>query len=522
MTTHHPVTVSAPRGLAHSRQPFLLQRSDEDFVAATLDGLRGADGNAQLRALRAQATNGRGTLKLFQPIQRQFHLALIEAWCDMPGEPRIDPARVEAAGLVLRRVGARGQPEGWMRSNGRVRGWVPLARVGGADADPAAARRAERALTGVPDIDRQLAGFLREQPDTLLEEHVIPLFVAPPDVCAEAGKTLYYGLVPTTSSEISEADAGFGVAEGVDFGPRSSAFTSHLVQALRGEAMPLPRTGQLVATGWLAESEASGAETGLVRFVLLLRQLASEFDAFGTAGNAILQALHALRLPLKLREGERQPRTVAADEFLVQAHAIVVQQGSVNGGVEMPESWPAMSAADAGRLLDALHAAMQSRFAAMKGKSGRFDEPDARYQLRAFVRLQPEGPCPARVVWSEPSDAFVIAPWYEGAGAPPVQIPLPDPSDKELLRSLKPNVAFVVPPSLHNLLSGSTQDLLEGKGNLNGPGITWICGFNLPVITICAFLVLNVFLTLFNLAFGWLFAMKICLPFPKIAPKEGP
>jgi hypothetical protein len=518
MGTHHPVVVSAPRGLVRNRQPWLLQRSDDDFIPATLDDLRSAQGAERLRALRAQALDGRGTLKLFQPIQRQFHLALVEAWCDVPGEPRIDPAKVQAAGMVLRRVGAHGQPEGWMRSNGRIRGWVPLARVGGAEADPAAARRAERGLTGVPDIDRQLAGFVRENPDSLLEEHVIPLYVAPPDVCRDAGQTLYYGVVPTISSELSEADARFGAAEGVDFGPQSQAFQDHLVQALRGQAMDLPRVGETLVPGWLRDSEQPGADSRLARFVLLLRQLASEFDAFTTPGNPVLQALHALQLPLKKRADDQQQRSVRADEFLAKANAIVLGQDGTQSA-EMPESWPAMDASAAQRLATALHAAMQSRFAAMKGKTGRFDEPDARYQLRAFVRLKPEGACPARVVWSEPSDPFVIAAWYEGAGAPPVQIPLPDPGDKNLLKALKPNVAFVVPPSLQSLLSGATKDLLDGKGSSSNLGLTWICGFNIPIITICAFLVLNIFLTLFNLAFGWLFFMKICLPFPKIPPK---
>lgn len=516
---HHPIVVGAPRNLARSRQPWLLQRSDEDFVASTLDDLRGGGGDARLRALRATASNGRGALKLFQPIQRQFHLALIEAWCDVAGEPRIDPAKVQAAGMVLRRVGAQGRPEGWMRSNGRVRGWVPLARVGGADADPAAARRAERSFSGVADIDRQLAAVARENPDHGLEEDVIPMYVAPPDVCSAARKTLYYGIVPTVSSEISEAEADFAPAPGVDFGPGSSAFRNHLVQGLRGEAMGLPRTGQTVAANWLQDSEETGAETALVRFVLLLRQLASEFDAFATPQHPVLQALHGLELPLRLRPGETQPRKVRADAFLRAAHATVLAQAG-GTGPEMPQSWPAMDAAQAQRLHAALHAAMQSRLAAMRAKAGRFDEPGARYQLRAFVRLKPEGPCPARIVWSDPGEPFVIAAWYEGAGAPPVQIALPDPGDKDLLRALKPSVAFVVPPSLQNLLSGATQDLLGGKVTSNSNlGLTWICAFNIPIITICAFIVLNIFLGLFNLVFGWLFAMKICLPFPKIPPK---
>jgi len=516
---HHPVIVGAPRSLSRNGQPWLLQRSDDDFIPATLEDLRSSDGEGRLRTLRASATDARGTLKLFQPIQRQFHLAVVEAWCDTPGEPRLAPAKVQAAGMVLRRIGDGGRPEGWMRSKGRIRGWIPLARVGGTDADPAAARRTDRSFSGVPDIDRQLAGFLRENADSLLEEDVLPLFVAPPDVCADAGRTLYYGNVRTTSGEISEADAVFSVADGVDFGPRSQAFRDHLVQALRGEAMDLPKVGETVAAGWLAESEEPDADTTLARFVLLLRQLASEFDAFAAPDTPVLKVLQGVQLPLKLGAGETVQRTVAADSFLLRANRIVLGKESISDAPEMPERWPALGADQAGRLADALHAAMVARFAAMKGKSGRFDDPLARYQLRAFVRLKPEGACPARIIWSAPSDPFVIAPWYEGAGAPPVQIPLPDPGDKGMLQALKPNVAFVVPPSLQSMLSGAAKDLLDGKGSSNGLGLTWICGFNIPIITICAFLVLNIFLSLFNIVFGWMFFMKICLPFPKIPPK---
>lgn len=515
---HHPILIGAPRGLARSARPWLLQRSDDDFLPATLNDLRDGAGRERLRALRARAIDPQGTLKLFQPIQRQFHLALLEAWCDTAGEPRLDPRRIQAAGMVLRRIGADGRAEGWMKSAGRIHGWLPLTRVGGADADPLPSQRSTRGLTGVPDIDRQLASFTRTQPDSALEEASIPLYLAPPDVCTEAGQTLYYGLVPTVSSEISEADDALAAAPGTDFGPRSAAFRDHLVLALQGQAMGLPRTGQAITAAWLKDSEQADADAALTRFVLLLRQLASEFDAFGSAGAPIGQALATLQLPLVLRSGETQPRRVRADQFLHQAHAVVLQQQA--GSVEMPAEWPAMDNAAAQRLLDALHAAMQSRFALVKGKRGRFDEPGARYQLRAFVRLAPEGACPARLVWGEASEPFVIAAWYEGAGAPPVQIALPDPSDKGLLGALKPSVAFVVPPSLQSLLSGSSKKLLDGEGASNKFGLTWICSFNIPIITICAFLVLNLFLGLFNIVFGWMFSMKICLPFPKVPPKS--
>lgn len=545
----HDIVIGAPRDVLASAKPALLQRSDEDFIRSTLDELRTAQGRQSLAGRRAKATDSQGTLKLFQPIQRQFHLALIEAWCDTPGAPRIDPARVDAAGMVVRRIGSDGQPQGWMRSNGRVRGWVPLARTGGADGDPASAHRMQRRLTGVADIDRALTGFALEQPDNLLDEDVVPLFIAPPDVCAAAAKTVYYGIVPTVSSELSEAAPAVSAAGGVDFGPASSAFRTHLVAPLRGLEVLFPFAGDTVVAGWFDASEMPGdarpvdvtssqfsalkeiAEevdlpsrpAGQMRnFLLLLRQLSSEFNAFdGGAEAAALRAeLAKISLPLVLRQGETVRRTVRADVFLDKACKILLKKEAVAGTVEMPERWPAMSTSAAHALASAMHSAMQARTASLVAQGGRYDEPGARYQVRAFVRIKPEGACPARVVWSQPSDPFVIAPWYESADArPPLQIPLPDASDRNMLKQLKPNVAFVVPPSMQNLLSGKAKDLLEGKANMGSLGITWICGFNIPIITICAFIVLNIFLTLFNLIFGWLFFIKICVPFPKFGNK---
>ena len=163
-----------------------------------------------------------------------------------------------------------------------------------------------------------------------------------------------------------------------------------------------------------------------------------------------------------------------------------------------------------------MSACLLQRFEALAGQAGRYDDPQARYVLRAFVRLRPEGVCPARTVWSAYSPGFVIAPWFEGGGAPPVQVAMPDPSDREMLKKLKPNVAFTVPASMQHLLSGDPLELMEGrKPEGNGLDLGWLCSFNIPVITICAFIVLNIFLSLFDLFFRWMMFIKVCIPFPK-------
>ena len=67
-----------------------------------------------------------------------------------------------------------------------------------------------------------------------------------------------------------------------------------------------------------------------------------------------------------------------------------------------------------------------------------------------------------------------------------------------------------------NLLLGNPKDLLEGKQSGGGSfTVGWMCSFSLPIITICAFICLNIFLSLFDLIFRWMFFIKICIPFPK-------
>ena len=515
----HPVAIGAPRDLAAPAAPgtpaapLVLQTADTQFVEATFEALRSAEGRAGLRAQTAAARDRDHVLKLYQPVQRQFHLALVEAWCETAGTPRLDPARVDSAGIVVRRVrgdAAGGYHEGWMKRAGRVLGW---ARIDRPAADPLPQRRlphlplaAGRAVS--PAAGRALAAQALGRDDALLEESTTPLFVAPPEVCRDAGRTVFLGVVPTASSELAARPAPDDEVFGASFGADSKAFGDHLAGALRGDADAFPLAGETVLPQWydaveaptlapgeslavqppglpdahhaaLRDPKGAGA-LGMRRFILLLRQLSTEFDAFGdgAAARALQAELAAIRLPLVRRptglasslpgRGAGTPlfepeRSVDAASFLRQAAAVLIEREPDAPRPEMIAAWPALGAEPAARLRRALSAALRARFAAVDGAPGRYDEPGARYVLRAFVRLKPDAAGCARTVWSASSEPFRIAPWYDGAGAPPVRIALPDPT-RDFLKSLKPNVAFAVPPSLQALLSGNPKDLAEGKG----------------------------------------------------------
>jgi hypothetical protein len=250
--------------------PTVLARTDQEFIPAMLEEVSLADGLGTLAKSVTKIQPGESVLKLFQPLHRTFNLAVLEIGCDVTGQPRLDPARIDSAGLVVRRVRQplpsvkeralqtrstraalaggktpkalatqateelRGRLEtafgaadlraeatskgtsslesiksesleGWVQVGRQLRGWVSLPTNAELEADPDPERRRPAQRAGNPLIDELLSAS-GQQP---YSEAVSPLFVAPPEVCRAARKTVLYGLIPVTSSEISEVPEDF-------------------------------------------------------------------------------------------------------------------------------------------------------------------------------------------------------------------------------------------------------------------------------------------------------------------------
>jgi len=152
------------------------------------------------------------------------------------------------------------------------------------------------------------------------------------------------------------------------------------------------------------------------------------------------------------------------------------------------------------------------------------------YELRCFVRAH--HPCPERagkqpdcygpVVWSPPSEAFRVAAPFDvlGAANRPVSIKMPDLRDLAAQAAMRPRgklspVRFIQP---QQLAPGAGDKGLK-DGELRGEAI---CSFSIPLITIIALFLLNLFLPivvfLFNLWF--LLVFRFCIP-PSIQASAG-
>lgn len=141
--------------------------------------------------------------------------------------------------------------------------------------------------------------------------------------------------------------------------------------------------------------------------------------------------------------------------------------------------------------------------------ANRFNELDT-YELRVFARPQGEG-CPGTLVWSTPSEPFRVASFYDPTGSAqrPLEIRLPDFKELEASDAL---------PSVRTTQPAGSSLQFSATGDLPGKGVVGaneqICFFSIPLITIVAFFVLNLFLpiVLFVFQLWWMLKLKFCLP----------
>jgi hypothetical protein len=250
----------------------------------------------------------------------------------------------------------------------------------------------------------------------------------------------------------------------------------------------------------------------------------------GGAGNAAALYQAALQQALALHELRQTQALRCIVRFLGQAAvepalpAVAAQIAALVGDTAeaptQPGWWAPVSDAAALAFARAAAERVRQREAAMfSGRGKRLSEPGVPLAVRCFVRLKPEAEgCAGALAWSGSSELFTVAPWWQSGPAKPRVVDLPDPFDRAVLRRLRPSVGFAMSGRLGALMTPARLDKLKDgkKPGDSGPGlgIDWICGFNIPIITICAFIVLNIFLQLLNIVFWWLPFVKICLPVP--------
>jgi hypothetical protein len=503
-----------------SPAPLLLARKDPDFLKTMLREVRTASGRQDLLKTKVDDGTATSPALLYQPVQRVMHMALMEAFCAVPGNPRLDAKKIDSAGVVIRRVPVSGgrpdfqssMREAWMQSPQGGVGWIKLnAAQQKLDPDP---KRRKLLHTGQSYLDQVLQDKLQ---GASASEAVSPAFPAPPDVCADATKTLLFALLPLSSSEMSSSSP-----------PQlfdDAALKEHIPVLLKKGNKMAPLAGKRITSDYGSENflraNLSATDQSQFKvFLTLLNTLVIEFSIFDATkdeSRALRDTLYQLSVTYQNPNTKTKSQQALGD-FLSGAKSVLLDHDPAKPPepLTMPDFWPEITGQMEQEILNAMKNVVRRNLSEIPKSRGRFQNPERVYQLQAFIRVKHDENCPPEIVWSDPSSYFKIAAWYDGPGVPTPPVVLPDLSDRNALKKLKPNVSFGVPASLANAMQGaSLDDLMKGKAGGGSGNLDWICGFNIPIITICAFFVLNIFLSLLNIVFFWLPFVKICIPIPK-------
>ncbi|MGA7830720.1 MAG: hypothetical protein WCA21_07160 [Terracidiphilus sp.] len=530
---------------SEQKPPVILQMNDDDFPARFLKDLA-SSGSPQISS--AAIVNA-SAQPLYQPVQRMLNLALVDLCCTGLGNPRIDPTRIVSAGLVIRRVyripGSSpgtyyeeyGTLSGWMRNPAGQSQWVKLTPSQEClDPDPTLRPQLK---SGNAEIDQQLAALSLSTANT---ESTTPAYAAPPAICAALGRTVFYAVIPTASSEVADTAPVLPPIPPADLLSSLPA----LLRSSQSASQPSPPSPPpLVDYRWMSDEflnlvyppppttltpgqpapvSTNSDAAWFHGFTTALRMLDTVFGVLDPTpdGNPVLDILNQYNVTFS--DGS----TSQMGAFFQSAKAALLDTDGYSNSsaqpqtLQMPASWDTLSVPDQNTLVAALITASGPRSQALLAPQGRYQDSSRHYKLRMFFRVKGDTPaCPLRLVWSQYSDAFQIAPWHATGNRAHPPIPLPDPTS-DFVKSAKPNCSFQVPGNLMSAMQGtSLTGLMNGAGGGGGLKLGWICGFNIPLITICAFFVLNIFLSLLNIIFFWLPFIKICIPFPTTAD-EGP
>ena len=144
-------------------------------------------------------------------------------------------------------------------------------------------------------------------------------------------------------------------------------------------------------------------------------------------------------------------------------------------------------------------------------------------------------------VVSDPSASFQLASYFDpDAPARPIRIFMPADTTPAGLRKYPKNTAVILSDvlcgqvsALRSLTFGDLiravlpwplhKDISVENRPCGEPGLEFgmVCSFSIPIITICALILLMVMVKLLDIIFYWMPFFQICLPVPKFDAKQG-
>lgn len=550
------------------RAPALLRFAGDDFVeqyqgvlAGTPRDLRGFV--ARPETWRAPAVGmdapAAGPLRLYQPVHGRFYFVAASLACRVPGLPEhtVDAARGEVTAFVLRRVtvAANGAETGewaWVARADGTQGWtraagqalvpdeelIPMfastyAGTGGLRSAP----MQRRVFAGlIPASRRETYANGREvaaqapvpAPGSLDDPRVIEFQRAVLDPWVEM-KEWYDGQKAADARrgaalDSAEASSPFVLLDFYDF---LQAELPRVAQAVGGAAVALPPAQQALVAALAGVGVTDRAAARRATLVGALAHAVGHRAALESLAGTTARYPGGGYVPRVLVGDPRDPDPApaagqpGADEAALRAlllarEASPLELNDPPNAVFGPRRLKKL-------VMDALAAEGPAPAAVAEKTPARAPanaQGDDWFAVRC-VYLRPHcGRLEAPVV-SERSERFRLVSFFEpDAPARHLRVALPVDTSPATLRKYNRNVAFLLSDQLRKQMSRATdmKKLLDGEAGPEDGGITFgvICSLSIPIITICAFIILMILVSLLNIIFWWIPLFKICFPVPKL------
>jgi hypothetical protein len=429
-------------------------------------------------------------LKLYTPLHGDFNLVAASLVCRIRGLPEhsVRPEVRERVGFVLRRLDDEGAELAWV----------------------------DRQWTATTDASLLAAG-----------EDVKPMFpTSYPD--GDRLRMLFVGLIPTGGDEAGK-NVGLNVfpvsptATSVQ-DPRLDTLDLKVIEPLKALQKPPSKPDNLDAAGWTnAQSAMRPGRVDASRFLLL--DLAEFLQTYlpEVWGRITAHANGTSKLEVRLRSNQADGGLTWADALRSAAAQSAQITGTGTGAptldVDLLNSSP-----DARTLRGDVQLLLAGTTPPPTGETPSTPGPSsanvpkldptgkALYRIRC-VYLRPECGALHDDIVSEPTVDFQIASLFDpDAPARPIQITLPiDPKD---LRGSMKNVSVLLSDAMRQQVSRATDiaALMKGTTGSDTFDVGLVCSFSIPIITICALIMLMIIVGLLNIVFWWMPFLRICFP----------
>ncbi|HEV2762387.1 MAG TPA: hypothetical protein VGV38_05270 [Pyrinomonadaceae bacterium] len=485
-------------------RPPLMQFTGDDFMEQFFAAVAAPRPNAFEQAVSAAAGSN---VKLFQPAHGRYYLTCASLCCRLPGFPDREVRRGdgESVFFVLRKK--LGSTEyAWVADETGAKTWQP------------AAPRADLLQEG---------------------EERLPLMPAR----TSKNRPVHFGFIPVASRETYKAESADSPVQIETSDPRRGEFNEKITAALdalldmKANIGGSPSTAQNTIANEttlfllldfadflklnapdvfthlpdsLPPANFSQKKKDLLNYLYGIR-----FQSGNTRFSDAITDVDSIRSTLSNLDPDASPPRGYNVWYIASGTLAATGPNSPEAKV-FPESQPPYQVLTPYVAPTAPAPVPVPRFSPFKNEAQDF------YVLR-YVYERAQCDPPHRYV-SLPTQTFTLASFFD-PDAPGRDIRIQLPTDVSIagLRKFPKNVAFMMSADLRNkmaAIAGKETDILDGDepGSEGGFTVGHICSFSIPIITICAFIVLMIFLVLLNIIFWWLPFLKIC--FPILVPKK--